>query len=500
MSLYKTLISGAICVWLPIFAQASDGVDYTKGVFIVNEDWYGHQNSTVNYLLPDDPDGNWWHYRVIQTENPGVELGCTNQYGAIWNGRFYLIAKQAKDPGASVTGGRISIADAATMKMIKQLELIDPSGNQCDGRAFVGVSDTKGYVSSSNGVWVLDLTTLDITGQVEGTANPNVSGGDKPASNPGSSLYFGQTGSMALAEGRVFAVHQQYGVLVIDPETDKVTDVIDMTAVDDAVERDTGVRPSKPSGIGSAIVRSKDGDLWMNVAKNVQGSGDALPYLLRIDPSTLENEVVPVTGDGIYPPSNSWYAWTPDPFCASSVTNSLYWCGGASSWFTGREIFRYDIDTRSARKIVDLATQPGNWSVYGCSLGIHPVTDELYASLYHDFSNNTYIMRRFDNNGNQIRDYEMIANYWFPSLLVFPQSDGGAGIEMPVSDRIGSVSVADGRIVLHGFAGCDAAVYTMSGQCVYRMPVTDGMQQIPANLSTGIYIVRVGNTVSKVAI
>ena len=85
-------------------AAAAGDIDYSQGVFIVNEDWYGHQNSTVNYLLPDDPEGNYWHYRVIQSENPGMELGCTNQYGAIWDGRFYLIAKQDKDPGATIQG------------------------------------------------------------------------------------------------------------------------------------------------------------------------------------------------------------------------------------------------------------------------------------------------------------------------------------------------------------------------------------------------------------
>lgn len=86
--------------------------DYSSGIFFVNEDWYGHQNSTVNYLRPDDADGDYWQYRVIQAENPGMELGCTNQYGAIWNGRFYLIAKQEKDPGAAIKGGRITVAAA----------------------------------------------------------------------------------------------------------------------------------------------------------------------------------------------------------------------------------------------------------------------------------------------------------------------------------------------------------------------------------------------------
>ena len=322
--LSRAIIVAAFAAGVLNTVKASE-TDYTKGIMIVNEDWYGHQNSTVNYLLPDDVDGDYWRYRIVQAENPGKELGCTNQYGAIWNGRMYLIAKQEKDPGASVVGGRISVTDAKTMKLIKQLQIIDPSGRQCDGRAFCGVTDKKGYVSTSNGIWVLNLETLEIERQVEGSGNPNLGDDDKPNTDSGSSLYYGQTGTMVLAGGKVFAVHQQYGLLVVDTQTDKVVDVLDMGIVDDVVEAETGKRPA--SGIGSTIVRSKDGNLWYAVAKNVQGMGATLPYVVKVNPTTLEREVVHIDGEGMYPPSNSWYAWTPDPMCASRVTNSLYWCG-----------------------------------------------------------------------------------------------------------------------------------------------------------------------------
>ncbi len=425
-------------------AVAAD-IDYTTGVIFINEDWYGHQNSTVNYLLPDDPDGEYWNYRVIQTENPGVELGCTNQYGAIWDGRLYMIAKQEKDPGATIVGGRITVADASTMKVIKQLQLIDPSGAQCDGRAFVGVTDKKGYVSSSNGMWILSLETLEIEGQVKGSANPNAGGdNDKPNSDPTSSLYFGQTGAMILADGKVFAVHQQYGLLVVDPEKDEVVETLTMDIVDDAIEADTGTRPRRTSGIGSTIVRSKDGYLWHSVAKNVQGTGAAVPYIVRVDPKTFERKVIAIAGDDIFPPSNSWYAWTPDPFCASSVTNRLYWCGGQNSWFTNYRVFRYDIDTGNIEKLIDFSEQEGDWHVYGCSLGIHPETDELYASLFHKFVDPTYVTRRFDADGNMLKDYPMISNYWFPSLPVFPQAAGeSAGVDDVAADEDGSVEYYD---------------------------------------------------------
>lgn len=447
------------------FRVAAGDADFSSGVFFVNEDWYGHKNSTVNYLMPDDSEGNYWQYRVVQTVNPGVELGCTAQYGAIWDGRFYIIAKQAKDPGAEITGGRISVLDASTMEMIRQLEIIDGSGRQCDGRAFAGVSAEKGYVSSSNGIWILNLATLEIEGQIEGTANPGV-GDDKPNSNPTSSLYFGQTGTMIMSGKRLFAVHQQYGLLVVDTETDRLEKILDMTIVDDAVEADTGSRPSKPSGIASTLVMAKDGSIWHGVAKNTQGTGATLPYIVRVDPVTLEREVVRVDGDGIYPPSNSWYAWTPDPFCASRLSNTLYWCGGQGRWSSSAIIFRFDVDTRRIEPLVDLSAMPDSWLVYGCSLGIHPRTDELYASLYHKFTDDNYITRRMDADGRIIRDYSMISGYWFPSMPVFPAGAGHSGVE--------SVAVESGSKY-----GPVRGIYTLQG-----IRLGDTLEGLPP----GIYI------------
>ncbi len=475
-------------------AVAAGSPDYSDGIFFVNEDWYGHQNSTVNFLRPDDPEGVYWSYRVIQAENPGKELGCTNQYGALWHGRFYLIAKQEKDPGASITGGRVTVADAATLKILHQQTTIDPSGAQCDGRGFVGVDEHKGYISSSNGIWVFDLDTFTITGQVEGSANPNAGGSDdKPNTDPTGSLYHGQSGTMVLAEGRVFAAHQQYGVLVIDPALDKVTKVIPMDFVQEG------------AGIGS-IVRSKDGDLWLSVAKNKQGSGAALNYIVRLDPSTLETEVIAIP-EGMYAPLNSWYAWTPDAFCASARTNTLYWKGGANRWFSGSQIYRFDVDTRTVSLFIDLDKEGAGWKLYGCSLGAHPVTDELYMSLYHEFGTPTYITRRYSPEGEVIRDYDMIMNYWFPSLPVFVTNDDDAGCDMVETPRPGAP-----RITLAGetlsVAGADPGshleFHTLSGAIAAAIPLPhSGVLAIPPAdpaLSPGIYIARCASATLKIAV
>lgn len=404
--IYRHLVITAT-VWAAALVAAAQTADYTRGIVWVNEDWYGHQNSTVNFLMPDDPDGVYWKYRIIQAENPGIELGCTNQYGAIWKDRLYLIAKQDKDPGASITGGRITVADARTMKVIHQQSLIDPSGAQCDGRGFLGVDDHKGYISTSNGVWIFDLDTFTVTGQVEGSSNPNAGGGnDKPNTDPTGSLYHGQSGMMVSAAGRVFVAHQQYGLLVVNPESDRVEKVISMDIVQEG------------AGIGS-IVKSKDGMLWISIAKNLQGTGAFLNYLVKVDPFTLGYEIIPVRED-MYPPSNSWYAWTPDAFVASKVQNCLYWKGGPNRWFTGTKIYKFDCDTREQSLFVDLEEEGANWKLYGCAIGVDPVTDEIYMALYHEFGTPTYITRRYSPDGQKIRDYEMIMNYWFPSLPLFP--------------------------------------------------------------------------------
>ncbi|MDE7443318.1 MAG: DUF5074 domain-containing protein, partial [Muribaculaceae bacterium] len=460
-------------------------IDYTCGVFFVNEDWYGHQNSTVNYLIPDDPDGDYWHYRVIQSENPGKELGCTNQFGTIWNGRFYLIAKQDKDPGASVTGGRITVADARTMKILHQSSLIDPSGAQCDGRGFVGVTNDKGYVSSSNGVWVMDLNTFEIKGQIEGSANPNM-GDDKPNTDPTGSLYHGQSGSMVLAAGRVFVAHQQSGLLVVDPATDKVTNILSLESV------------AENAGIGS-VVLARDGSLWLSVAQGTNGSGATLPYLVRVDPVSLDTEVINVP-EGMYPPANSWYAWTPDAFCASAVTNSLYRKGGQNRWFAGTKIFKFDIDTRSFNQIIDLDKEGANWKLYGCSMRLHPITDEIYMSLYHEFGPPPYVTRRYTANGEKIRDYDMISNYWFPSLPVFPQSVGATDFTEAVADKASGIRIVEQRLHLTGLKGTDLRVYTLQGSVVLVQSVPDDDCTLDLPLPPGFYIVRAAHHTLKIVI
>ena len=438
--------------------MAAGEADYTRGIIWVNEDWYGHQNSTLNYLQPDDPDGIFWKYRIVQAENPGMELGCTNQYGALWHDRLYLIAKQDKDPGASITGGRITVCDATTMKILHQQSLIDPSGAQCDGRGFIGVDEHKGYISTSNGVWIFNLDSFTVTGQVVGSANPNAGGdNDKPNTDPTGSLYHGQSGMMVSAEGKIFVAHQQYGLLVVDPQQDKVVNVLSMDIV----------QPG--AGIGS-VVKSKDGNLWLSVTKNLQGTGAFLNNIVKVDPATLDYEVIDIP-EGMYPPSNSWYAWTPDAFVASMQQNCLYWKGGPNRWFTGTKIYKFDCDTHDLSLFIDLEEEGANWKLYGCAIGVHPQTDDVYMALYHEFGTPTYVTRRYSARGEKLRDYEMIMNYWFPSLPLFPQPNSDSAID-EISSNTGNLYSINGLLVKKSVDYAAPLTDLPSGIYIWKSPTT----------------------------
>lgn len=428
---------------------SAENTDYTKGVFIVNEDWYGHQNSTINYLDPDAEDGEYWQYRVIQKENPGMELGCTNQFAAIWKGRMYCIAKQAKDPGAQIKGGRITVTDASTMKILFQNENIDPTGAQCDGRGFIGIDDEKGYISSSNGIWVFDLKNFEVTHRIEGTENPT------------GSLYSSQSGNMVMSAGKVFAAHQGLGILVINPQNDTVEKTISLDCV------------SSQAGVGS-VITDRNGTVWASVTKDTSGSGAVINKLLKIDPRSLDSEVVNLP-ENISGPSNSWYAWTPDTFCASPKSPVLYWSGGKNSWFSTTDIFKYDISTGEIEKIIDLNNDGEGWKLYGCSMRVDPRSDEIYMSLYREFNSPVYITRRYSSNGEKLQEYPMIENYWFPSIPVFPEDNEG----LSISDIQDSDS-NDGEI----------EYFTLSGLKIPNQEV----------LAPGIYIRRKGGKSEKILI
>ncbi|MBC8593727.1 DUF5074 domain-containing protein [Oscillospiraceae bacterium N12] len=398
---------------LTVSAGMQAQTTYTDGVFMLNEDWFGHNNSTINFLRPEN-DVDPFEYYIIQNNeaNAGQSLGCTAQFGAIYGDNIYIISKQDQDGGErGREGGRIVVADARTMEIKKRIPVImtNKEGKSiADGRGFVGVNEKKGYVGSSNGIYILNLETYDIVKQIEGTENPLITG-DEVNSDGIGPLYQNQIGMMLRTSDYVFAIQQDKGVLVIDPETDKIIKTIE--------------------GCFCTMVQSKDGNIW--VGRNTNMDYQDYPYgemgasgecwegkeLLRIDPSTFETRAVPITVGGL---NQTWYAWTAGSLCASTHRNVLYFTFNEDkwSWFTTSKMYEYDIDSDTFTQIYDSSKDERFF--YGAGIRINPLDDKIYGALYLDNNRQDYWVYQMDNAGNILQEFEPIQRYWFPALFIFP--------------------------------------------------------------------------------
>ena len=350
-------------------------VDYTKGVYIVNEDWYGHRSSTVNFL---SKDGTFVYDHV---EN----LGVTACYGTFFGNRFYAISKQ--DGGY----GRISVCDANSTRVIKQIKDIDGK----DGRSFCGVDEHKAYVSTAGGIYTLNLDELTV-----GAAVKNADSGDAK---------LGECGNMVRLGDYVYATEYGNSLRIIDCNTDRIAATITAKVY--------------------SITMSKDGQLWVSTDKGIS----------RVNTETNKLETISLP-KGINVPANSNGAWCPDGLCASMQNNVIYW---TSVTWNILKVFKYDIDNNEFAKVVDLTNDADKWKMYSASnLRVDPVTDNLYVSLFKDWGSQDYAVRIYDNKGTQLNEYELTQkNYWFPGMFVFPD------VEDPIAGKIEAVNVEENKEV-----------------------------------------------------
>jgi uncharacterized protein YjdB len=397
--------------------------DYSDGVFIVNEDWFGHRPGSVNFLYND----GHIDYEVFRHANhtPLYTLGVTTQYGAIYGGKFYLISKQ---------GVRLAVADARTMELRKGFFAMGG-----DGRSVFGVDEHTGYVGTSSGVRVVNFDELpNVPGNhVEnGQTDPNLvimlPGQDIAALQSGGGVYSGQVTTMKRVGDRVFALQQ--GLLhIINPFSHRLEATLN-------------------DHIYITMTQSKDGYLWLGTSGTVptgdawdpQGEitgsdGELTNYFVRLDPWTLEQKVVPLPG-GITGTGSTYGAWQADAFQGCALNDVLYWKSG------NQTILRYNIMTNRVDTVLDLTDMPKHpdsaapWTLYGTSFAVDHKTGELIVttgtyiiSCCINQRNNWKILRVNPNGGqpradaqgvigNIMGQYPLKKQYWFPAMPVFPDA------------------------------------------------------------------------------
>ncbi len=146
----------------------------------------------------------------------------------------------------------------------------------------------------------------------------------------------------------------------------------------------------------------------------------------------------------------------------------------------------------------DLEKDGLNWKIYGCSLGVDPKNEDVYMSLYHEFVIPTYITRRYSANGEILKEYDMIQNYWFPSNFVFPQDESSQGVSDITADNAsGTIGFADGSINVSGAQGQLLQVYNSCGMIVSSARIDSELFSIPMPETPGMYIARAGKLTHK---
>lgn len=385
---YSPDYNQATPVALTMSAAKANENRYTDGIFLLNQDWFGHRNSSINFLKSN---GTFVFdaYRKANTNENGVEaLGCTAAYATIYGNKVYAISKQAQDGGDNNSngGGRLVIANAKTLEKIKGIADL----NGADGRTFLALNETIGYIGTTNGIHLFDMETLTVGEKIEGTS--------------------GEIGVMYRVNNYVFATISS-GVIVIN-------------ATDNTVNKTIAANGGSVGNITVSI----DGSVWIPAGNK----------LVRINPNDLTTTSFNIPSNATLPNDGSW-AWIVTPFFASHKTNTLY-------WYHSKKVFKFDytLDTPQPEEIYDL-TDSG-WGLYDGAANINPVNDHIFLYCGKGWSN-SYCVFEIDTEGNKIGEYALndaAKNYWFPEMPFF--TDNFAPVlnyENAISLTAGNTNIID---------------------------------------------------------
>ena len=421
-----------------------DDFTFTNGVIFINEDRYGPNQGSINYYNYDYDE---MEYNVYAFVNPDTKLGVTTQYGQLFGDKLFVVSKQANgnEASGSTVGTRLAVLDAATLKQQGSILRFGESPDSVyDGRAYCGVTADKGYVSTSAGIFVIDVPTMSVTGAIDGTMSS--------AKGDYNSLYRDQCGDMVRFGQYVFAVQQGKGLHVIDPATDALVTTLPFPNI-------------------VTVFVTAGGNLY--VANNSREIYDYSggPYeanFTRIDPVTLEAKDVHDLGD-MHGAMSSWGAWRACVVCADPVNERVYfnydeYQNYISCYdFTTRQFIDHLIDLPEAVEINWDGTR-NHQGLYASALSFDPHTGDLVVQTleaapmyaYQIFNHNWVLF--YDANTLELkRQVRLQDAYWFPAMAVYPDvSDPMLYLadaqlvqgETCTIDMIGAVNDPDNRSAL----------------------------------------------------
>ncbi len=352
-----------------------NAISQQTGVFVLNEGNFMYDNASLSYYLIDSMQ----YLNDVFYRTNGTPLGDVAQSMVIRDSLGYIVVNNSS---------KIYVINVNTFEYVGKITgLTSP-------RYMHFVNDNKAYVSdlSARAIAIVDPQKFEIKGYID-------------VSNPAAQLNQHSTEQFVQIGNQVYTNCWSYDntILVIDSETDQVTDSIDV--------------PLQPN----SIVADRFGKLWVLCDGGFEGNpaGHEIPELIRIDPATLEIETsftfslddqpaelqINGTGDTLYflnrhlyrhvvtsgnPPvkivessySKSISVFPPEKILESTYTKSI------SEASKGRKLDDGNLITSqsqpglkspgvsSTQEILEIHQAPAIGGFYG--LGIDPYTGDIY--------------------------------------------------------------------------------------------------------------------------
>jgi len=326
---------------------------YGNGFFLINEGWYGHGTGEVSFYRRSTgtkSDG------IFKKENPGKNLNpatSTLEFATIFDNKLYLVSK---------VGGPVVVTDPVTL--VETGRIAAAGGN--DWRAFAGVDNTHGLISSHTGVFPVSLPGLTLGTRISGIT--------------------GEVGDMVRSGNYVFVLSQSAGVVVLNASTYAIVKTI--------------------GGMAVAFARTSDGTVWA-------AGGTSL---LKINPTTLDTATVHLP----FTANNTWFAWHPGSITASTAENAVF-IAANGTFSGGTAIYKYVVGTPSSLS-APFITIAGGKELYGAGIGYDPAFNQLIVTTVQSGFGTNYGVNDlvFYNAGTGALVSDLgYSGYYFPAIPVF---------------------------------------------------------------------------------
>ena len=336
-------------------AISVDEIFRDRGVVILNEGNFNYGNTSLSfYNISTGKIENDVYYR-----QNGVPMGDVAHSANFHNGLLYIVINNS---------GKVVVMNMGKYTSLKAFEYIGKITGLSSPRYVEILSDSKAYITDlyARKISVFNPQNLKIEKVI-------------PTHDHSGEYYRHPTEQMILFDSLLFTNCYSFDdqILIINTHTDEVIDSIKVL--------------KQPS----SMVTDKNGKLWVLCDGGYEGSSfsDEFPGLARIDMKSKTLEKVYIF------PQSDW----PRRLCINGNRDTLYYVNG--------DIWRMSVN---ANRLPEASFIPAEGKLF-YSLGIDPVTSEIYAGDAIDYVQNG-VVYRFNPRGDVVDTIRVGVN---PGFFLF---------------------------------------------------------------------------------